>query len=57
MWSVIKSILAALIGVQSDFQRQKDFTSKKPIAFIVAAIAVTLVFVLALAAIANMAAH
>ena len=57
MWSVIKSILAALIGVQSVSQRQKDFTSKKPIAFIVAAIAVTLIFVLALVAIANMAAQ
>jgi len=57
MWSVIKSILAALIGVQSDSQRQKDFTSKKPIAFIEAAIAVTLIFVLALVAIANMAAQ
>ncbi|WFE71768.1 DUF2970 domain-containing protein [Halomonas sp. M1] len=57
MWSVIKSVLAALIGVQSDFQRQQDFSSGKPTTFILVAIVVTLIFVLLLMAVANMAAR
>lgn len=57
MWSVIKSVLAALIGVQSDFQRQQDFSSGKPTTFILVAIVVTLIFVLLLMTVANMAAR
>lgn len=57
MWSVIKSVLAALIGVQSDTQRQQDFSSGKPAAFILVAVVVTLIFVLLLMGVANMAAR
>ncbi|BCB62087.1 MULTISPECIES: DUF2970 domain-containing protein [Halomonadaceae] len=56
MWSVIKSVLAALIGVQNDRQRQHDFSNGKPAAFIFTAIVVTLLFVLVLASIAMFAA-
>ncbi|MCG7591597.1 MULTISPECIES: DUF2970 domain-containing protein [Halomonadaceae] len=56
MWSVIKSVLAALIGVQNDRQRQHDFSNGKPAAFILTAIVVTLLFVLVLASIAMFAA-
>lgn len=57
MWSVLKSVLAALIGVQSDSQRRHDFSSGKPTAFILVALVVTLIFVLLLIGIANVAAR
>lgn len=57
MWSVLKSVLAALIGVQSDSQRRHDFSSDKPTAFIVVAFVVTLLFVLLLIGIAKIAAR
>ncbi|PCF97735.1 DUF2970 domain-containing protein [Vreelandella nigrificans] len=56
MWSIIQSVLAALIGVQKDRKRQQDFASEKPLGFIVAAILVTLIFVLILILVANIAA-
>lgn len=49
MWSVLKSVLAALIGVQNDRQRRQDFSSERPAAFIVTGVVVTLLFVLAIA--------
>lgn len=57
MWRVIKSVLAALVGVQKNHQREEDFNSDKPLAFVVAAIAVTLLFVLVLIGIALLAAQ
>ncbi|WP_089702633.1 DUF2970 domain-containing protein [Vreelandella arcis] len=48
MWSVVKSVLAALVGVQSDRQRREDFSSKHPAAFIITFIIITLLFVLML---------
>ncbi|KPQ23486.1 DUF2970 domain-containing protein [Halomonas sp. CUBES01] len=53
MWSVIKSVLAALIGVQNDRQRREDFSAKHPAAFIITFIIITLLFVLALWAVAS----
>ncbi len=57
MWSVIKSVLAALIGVQSNLKRQQDFSSGKPFIFIVTAIVITLIFVLVLVGVALIAAR
>ncbi|MFC7368028.1 DUF2970 domain-containing protein [Vreelandella zhaodongensis] len=57
MWSVVKSVLAALIGVQSNVKRQQDFSSGKPLIFIVTAIVITLVFVLILVGVALVAAR
>ncbi|WP_311064294.1 DUF2970 domain-containing protein [Halomonas sp. DWK9] len=56
MWSVVKSVLAALLGVQNDRQRQHDFSSGRPAAFIITAVVVTFLFVLLLAGIAIFAA-
>ncbi|GED46220.1 hypothetical protein HME01_20720 [Vreelandella aquamarina] len=56
MWSVVKSVLAALLGVQNDRQRQQDFSNDKPVAFIITAVVVTMMFVLLLAGIAIYAA-
>ncbi|GGC85716.1 DUF2970 domain-containing protein [Vreelandella lutescens] len=56
MWPVVKSVLAALLGVQNDRQRQHDFSTGKPAVFIIVAVLVTLIFVLLLAGIAIFAA-
>jgi hypothetical protein len=56
MWGVVKSVLAALVGVQKNQHREEDFNSDKPMAFIVTGIVVTVVFVLLLAAVAFLAA-
>ncbi|WP_083003813.1 DUF2970 domain-containing protein [Halomonas sp. GT] len=57
MWSVVKSVLSALLGVQNDLKRQQDFSSGNPAAFIVAGIVITLVFVLILVGIAVIASR
>ncbi|TVP51393.1 MAG: DUF2970 domain-containing protein [Halomonas sp.] len=57
MWSIVKSVLAALIGVQKNQRREEDFTSGRPAAFIITGIVVTLVFVLILITLANFVAR
>ncbi|HDZ49118.1 hypothetical protein LCGC14_0293730 [marine sediment metagenome] len=57
MWSIVRSVLAALIGVQKNQRREEDFTSGRPAAFIVTGIIVTLMFVLILMVLANYAAR
>lgn len=42
--NVMKSTLAAAFGVQSQANRERDFTQGKPIHFIVAGIVATLIF-------------
>jgi hypothetical protein len=46
--SVVKSILAAAIGVQSDKNRTRDFEQGSPLTFIVGGIVLTLVFIVSL---------
>jgi hypothetical protein len=46
--SVVKSILAAAIGVQSDKNRTRDFEQGNPLTFIVGGIVFTLLFILSL---------
>ena len=43
--SVVKSILAAGIGVQSDKNRTRDFEQGNPLAFIIGGIVFTLLFI------------
>jgi hypothetical protein len=45
---VLKAVAGALIGVQSEQQRQQDFNSGSVMPYIVVGIIVTVVFVLAL---------
>ena len=47
--AVIKSILAAGIGVQSDKNRTRDFEQGNPLTFIVGGIVFTLLFIATLA--------
>jgi hypothetical protein len=45
-WTIVLSTLAAAIGVQSSKNRQRDFTHGRPLAFIVAGILFTVLFIL-----------
>ena len=46
LWQVIGSVFAAAFGVQSEKNRQRDFTRAKPSTYIIAGILFTLVFIL-----------
>lgn len=52
--SVIKSILAAAIGVQSDKNRQRDFEQGSPLTFIIGGIIFTLLFIAAVATVVGL---
>lgn len=45
-WNVVQSIAAAMIGVQSSKNKERDFTHGKPIHFIVGGIVGTLLLLL-----------
>ena len=49
--SVVKSILAAGIGVQSEKNRQRDFEKGNPLVFIIGGIIFTLLFIIAVASV------
>ena len=57
MWPVVKSVLAALLGVQNNQKRQEDFNSGRPAAYIVTGVVVTLLFILVLIVLATLAAR
>lgn len=48
MFQVIKSVLGAFVGVQSDAVRQRDFNATSPLPFIVAGVLIAVVLVGAL---------
>lgn len=45
-WNVVQSVAAAMIGVQSRKNRERDFTHGKPVHFIVGGLVGTLIFLL-----------
>lgn len=45
-WSVVQSVLAAGIGVQSKANKERDFTHGKPLHFIVGGLIGTVLFIL-----------
>ncbi len=47
-WQVLKSVLGAALGVQTEETRQRDFTHGSPATFIIAGIVFTAVFVVVL---------
>jgi hypothetical protein len=49
--SVVKSILAAGIGVQSEKNRQRDFEKGNPLVFIIGGIIFTVLFILTVASV------
>ncbi len=44
-WQVVGSVLAALLGVQSEKNRQRDFTHGSPFAFIAVGTVATVVII------------
>ncbi|MCE8031604.1 MAG: DUF2970 domain-containing protein [Halomonas sp.] len=56
MWGVIKSVLAAFLGVQRDQQRREDFEKGNPLAFIVTGIVMGVLLVAIIALVAFLAA-
>jgi hypothetical protein len=47
-WQMVHSVLAAALGVQSNRNRQRDFTHGKPVHFLVLGLLFTVLFVLIL---------
>lgn len=45
IWQVTKSVAAAFFGVQSEQNRQRDFTRGKPMQFIIIGLVATALFV------------
>lgn len=52
--SVVKSILAAGIGVQSEKNRQRDFEKGNPLVFIIGGIIFTILFILTVASVVGL---
>ncbi|MGC1333101.1 MAG: DUF2970 domain-containing protein [Pseudomonas sp.] len=48
LWQMLHSIIAAAFGVQSQKNRERDFTHGKPVHFVVLGIVCTVVFALGL---------
>lgn len=48
LWQVIKSVLGALIGIQSDEVRKRDFTKGNPWAYVIVGLIAVTFFVLIL---------
>ena len=44
LWQTIKSVLSALIGVQSSENRERDFKKGNPVVFLIVGLAITIVF-------------
>lgn len=53
-FSIMQSVLAAVIGVQSEKNRQRDFTHGKPIYFIIAGLIFIVVFIGVIVAVVQM---
>lgn len=48
LWQVVKSVLAAMFGVQNSQNRERDFTQGNPWIFIIVGIVLVTLFVLIL---------
>jgi len=53
-WSIVLSTLAAAIGVQSQKNRERDFAQGRPLAFIVAGVIFTVLFILTVVTVVNL---
>lgn len=48
LWQVIKSVLAAMFGVQNSQNRERDFTEGNPWIFVMVGVVMAILFVLAI---------
>ncbi|RCX31322.1 DUF2970 domain-containing protein [Thioalbus denitrificans] len=56
-WQVLSSAVAALLGVQSQRNRERDFRHGRPLPFVVAGLVLTLLFVLAVFGVVQLVLH
>jgi len=56
-FQIALSVIAAAFGVQSDANRQRDFSQASPLAFIIGGILFTVLFVLTLVGIVMLVVH
>lgn len=54
---VVKAVLGAMIGVQSEQQRKADFQATSPLPYIVVGLLTTLLFVVILLLVVNWVLH
>ena len=47
-WQLIKSVMGAMVGIQSEKQRHEDFSTSSPLPFILVGVLFTLLFVVIL---------
>ncbi|MGV8842532.1 MAG: DUF2970 domain-containing protein [Pseudomonas sp.] len=57
LWQMLHSVLAAALGVQSNKNRERDFSHGKPLHFIMLGLLVTGVFVLVIFAVVRLALY
>lgn len=48
LWQVVKSVLAAMFGVQNSQNRERDFMQGNPWVFVIVGIAMAILFVLSI---------
>ena len=53
-WELLQSVLAALLGVQSESARRRDFSKGKPLHFIIIGVVATVLLVLIFAGIVRL---
>lgn len=53
-WNIVLSTLAAAIGVQSNKNRERDFSQSSPLPFIAAGIIFTVLFILTVLTVVNL---
>ncbi len=56
-WQVLGSVLAALLGVQSERNRARDFTHGRPLHYILVGLGMTVVLVLVLWGVVRLVLH
>jgi hypothetical protein len=54
VWQIAASTVAAAFGVQSKANKDRDFSTGKPVHFIIAGIVFTALFVIAIIAVVNL---
>lgn len=54
VWQIATSTVAAAFGVQSKANKDRDFSTGKPVHFIIAGIVFTALFVIAIIAVVNL---
>ncbi len=57
LWEVACSVVAALGGIQSEKNRERDFKHGKPMQFIVIGLIGTLIFILTLVGVVQLVLH